>query len=637
MQVELTRLQQRSIASAKHERQVGLHSRNTTFRKAIERVFLNREALRTAEPYSASIIAYGTEFAYKEGFLCYHTNGQIRLLDIHGCSRTENCIDTSRWKGHLTRDPRSQSLSPESHPSISHLTYTNGILACVCEISETGESWLVVLDLYQSKDRSTLESDKKRWVLLREQLTCTTKLFVKQDGAYLYYGTHSAFGSHGHHEWMIQGFNLANGHRVTEKPLQLVDFFGSELGSTVCFEIYNGSFYAVSNQTSLEVEEVDWTSQYHCIQLALDEQKPNLKPRKLWRRQHSEGPLNDSWTELSMQKDEQTDELLIVECRKEYMGGGSVNVRTYYTQPLSLSESDDVPMNFGYPTNDPLTKTLDDNSKPNYEPAKKRIRRYCHSEYPLDRVDTSKYSSQEFILAKTKFRAYNPTTSSFIDLVNDPISRPGFARLHERIRLRIASRLQKSPLIDDPDKPGHFLLQPKEADYNGTPLERSEEDFHPTEVQDLWPPNDAPLEVFDILCQGGRAGQVDAMADGAAIVYMTGPSPANPSGERAIVLISFDPGWDHKGLKWVSLGSDPFKAVDIPIHSDEPRAASGSLKRPSPKDIDDDDQSPHRKKQRQDVEASLPEDQLQQKPRQSKLEEAQYLSINRGYRFIYQR
>ena len=567
--------------------------------------------------------------------MCYHTNGQIRILDIHGCSRTEGYIETSGWKRHLTPNHPDQNLSPDLYPSISHLSYSNGILACICEITETGGSWLVVLDLYKTKARSNPETEKKGKVLVCEQLSCTTKLFVRQDGSHLYYGTHSAFGSHGHHEWMIHVFDLTTGQRVTDKPHQLVDFFGSELGSTVCFEIYNGSFYAVSNQTSLEVEEVDWTSQYHCIHFALDERKPDLRTRKIWRRQHNEGPINDSWTELSIQKDEKTDELLIVECRKEYMGGGSANVRTYYSQPLNMSEIDDGPKNFGYPTNDPLTKTLDDNSKPNYEPAKKRIRRYCHPEYPLDRLDLGRFASHEFILAKTKFRAYNLATSSFIDLVNDPVSRPGFARLRERIRLRIASRVQKSPLIEDPDKPGHFLLRPKEFDDDGTPLERSEEDFHSTEVQNLWPPNNAPTELFDVLCLGGRAGQVDAMADSTAIVYMTGPLPTNPKGERAIVLINFDPLWEHDGLKRICLGLSPSNIETLHLKSEESCVASGSLKRPHPTDVGIHGLLSLCKKQRLGAETSLSQDHQQQhRPRQLKTEEARYLEINRGYRFL---
>jgi hypothetical protein len=599
-------------------------------------VFSTREALRTAHPYSASIIAYGTDFTYQEGVLCYHSNGQIRLLDIRRCSRTEDYIETSRWKRRLTANHPISSPSSDLHPRISHLSYKKGIFACVCEIGETGESWLIVIDWYPPKHESTPESEAKRRVLICEQLNCTTKLFIRHDDSYIYYGTHSALGSHGHHEWMVQGFDLSTGRPVTEKPIQLVEFFGSELGSTVCFGIHNGYFYAVSNQTSLEVEEVDWTSQYHCIQFAVDERKPNLVPRKIWRRQHQEGPLNDSWTELSLQKDVQTDELLIVECRKEYMGGGSANIRTYYTQPLSLSESDEIPKNYGYPKNDPLTKTLDDNSKPNYEPPKKRIQRYCHPEYVLDGLGPGRFASQEFILAKTKFRGYNLATLSFIDLVNDPVSRPGSARLYDRIRLRIASRTQKSPLIDDPEKPGHFLLRSKEIDEDGNPIERSEEDFHPTEVQNLWPPDDAPRELFDVLCPGGRVGQVDAMADDTAIVYMTGASPANPNGERAIILINFDPMWNHKEMKRIALYSDSLNSVAREVERDSQCSPSSTLKRPLPMDVDSADESPS-KKQKYDAVLSTSGDvqQLQQNSRQPKIEKARYLSIpNRGYWFI---
>jgi hypothetical protein len=51
----------------------------------------------------------------------------------------------SGWKRHLTPNHPYQNLSPDLYPgSISHLSYSNGILACVYEISETGGSWLVV-------------------------------------------------------------------------------------------------------------------------------------------------------------------------------------------------------------------------------------------------------------------------------------------------------------------------------------------------------------------------------------------------------------------------------------------------------------------------------------------------------------
>jgi lysophospholipid acyltransferase (LPLAT)-like uncharacterized protein len=87
-------------------------------------------------------------------------------------------------------------------------------------------------------------------------------------------------------------------------------------GSTVCFQIQGGDFIALSNQTSFEVKELDWTSFYNCVRIPLGKAEPVLKQHVFWQRQHEEGPINDSWTEISLQKDQRTNDLLIVECRK---------------------------------------------------------------------------------------------------------------------------------------------------------------------------------------------------------------------------------------------------------------------------------------------------------------------------------
>lgn len=347
-----------------------------------------------------------------------------------------------------------------------------------------------------------------------------------------------------------------------------------------------------------------------------------------------EGPINDSWTELSLQRDARTDELLLVECRREWLGGGSANIRTYYTQPLTLTPGDEIAVSFGLPANDPLTKTLDDSSKPNYEPAKKRLRRYCHPEYPA----TS--TSQDFILAKTKFRAYSPSCSSFVDLVNDPAPRPGTSRLLDRLRLRIASRTQKSPLIEDPEEPAHFLLRPQELDENDVPLNGSEDDFHPTDIH-VWPPDDAPTELFDLLCPGGRTGQVDTVADDTSIVYITAPSSSIPNGERAVVLINFDPTWGRRGLKLLNLGSSSNR-VNMRVERDSPCNSSSPMhKRHSAMEVHDDDDCSYSRKKQKGAASSSSSTSNQQPPQQPHgprfMQEdcAMYLSINRGYRFMY--
>jgi len=155
-------------------------------------------------------------------------------------------------------------------------------------------------------------------------------------------GSHSATGSHGHHEWLLQVFDLCTFAPTCTEPFQLQEFYGSEIGSTVCFTIHNGYFYSVTNQTSMETEEVDWTSFYHLVKFRLDDPDPELTGKVIWRRQHLEGPINDAWTDLGFQIDQCTGELLVVECRKEWVNGGSHSTRTYYTQSLDRAELKDL-------------------------------------------------------------------------------------------------------------------------------------------------------------------------------------------------------------------------------------------------------------------------------------------------------
>jgi hypothetical protein len=137
---------------------------------------------------------------------------------------------------------------------------------------------------------------------------------------------------------------LSNGRNLTSNSLVLKDFAGSDIGQTVCFEIYQGQLYAVTNQVNFDEDEEmgSWASFYvwDCLPPTSDLERPRL--RKIWRRLHIEGPINDTWTTISLRKDESTGRLLILECRREWKEGKSDNVRTYYTQPLPLpSEATD--------------------------------------------------------------------------------------------------------------------------------------------------------------------------------------------------------------------------------------------------------------------------------------------------------
>lgn len=124
--------------------------------------------------------------------------------------------------------------------------------------------------------------------------------------------------------------------------IQLKNFFGTDIGQTVAFEIIDGYFYAVSNQSTYEVEEIDWTSYYHCYRFPLGtEDHGKLQHKRIWRRQHREGPINDCWTSVSIHKDEKTGVVTIVEARREWIGGTSTQTRTFYFELLTFDDEEE--------------------------------------------------------------------------------------------------------------------------------------------------------------------------------------------------------------------------------------------------------------------------------------------------------
>lgn len=561
------------------------------YRAAVSRRFDVDEAVAAARPYSASVIAYATTFLYAGGALCYVVDDEIRILDVHGAARGEQVMGISNVLARLLpHHCRGGRLNPVR---LSLLHYCDGILALLVELardddnnnnndnddSTTGgseEDWLFAIDL-----RSRLENPRARRLRLRTQLSSTRRLFVRHNRSYLYYGTHSARGYHGFPLWAVHCVDLATGDHLTEKPVQLDHFAGNEIGQTVCFGLHHDHLYAVSTQVDFEEEEVDWTSFYvwFCLAPAPHSRRATT-PNRTWRRQHREGPINDTWTDLSLRHDAATQQLMILECRREWRDGGSENCRTYYMQALPSPDelfageqkhgdgaADTTTTTTSIPSSDllllhkphlALAKAIDpSSSKPNYEHPKKRLRRHYHSEYQLDHPPSPR--RRDFILAKTKYRTYNLSASAFIDLVNDPRPDPdsdpasGSLLPPDRLRLRTVSRKRKCPIDETGDEgPAGLLYGPDQHhdhdhDHDGNdrgtaapPLEHSEERFVSRGVH-LWPPDDAPPELLRLLCPGKRAGRVLAMADDRSLVYSVDHDGFLPDGTQALVLINFDP------------------------------------------------------------------------------------------------
>ncbi|KAI1626226.1 hypothetical protein EDD37DRAFT_334612 [Exophiala viscosa] len=529
-----------------------------SLRRTLDRCNDYNHALQTASPYSAAIIAHATSFSYHAGILCYTTNTGLRVLDFNNCGRgraTEKVLSNDVFVEHLVQG------------------YADDIVTLVGDFGTHGNH-LFAVNVSQ-KFNQPLTTWRSRMVLCVE-LRSTNRLFVRHNSRYLVVGTHSATGDDDHHEWLLERYDLASGKPVTKEPLQLRNLFGSDIGSTICFGLYGGRFYAVTNQTSIETEEVDWTSYYEVIDIDVSDPHPDCTIWGIWRRQHLEGPINDAWTDLGFQIDHRTGELLIVECRKEWVDGGSRSIRTYYTQSFQRAKKVDLRLARRHPPGDQMARTLDEKSNSRYEEPNTRVGRYVHAEFPLEQNESSgggEGNVKEYIRAKTKWNGYHFNAQCFVDLVTEEVRVDGEWRPKERIKLRVVSRDGLSPLVPDvegvcPESiravegawPNRMLVRPRVKDRDREEMEDGEEAYSKSRVY-LWPPDDlGSQDLLDVLCPGGRAGDVKACLGDEGIVYMAGPVTG---GERALVFVSFDPMFGFDGMRRVDGSPVCARGVDV--------------------------------------------------------------------------
>ena len=322
-------------------------------------------------------IGYGSSLAYRAGYLCYLSGRYVRILDVWCDPVREQVIDTAILNNQID--------NPRHTIGTEILYYSNGLvtLRFTQHPPQGIRSHLVIAvetTVVRPRDRPLLQIIP--WN--------TRQLLVRNDGTHIvvatYTGTFWPQRGLSRHEWQIRFITRPGCSPATfwSHPVQLRDFFGIDVGQTVAFEIFDGHLYAVSNQSTFEVEEVDWTSYYHCWRINLFE-PDRIQHRRVWRRQHREGPIRDDFTDLSLRKDEKTGVVTIIEARREWLENSSQSARTFYFQPLEFGDREDsvvgcydptagaviaVPNSTDInntPANDVLARTLTKDDKPNFE------------------------------------------------------------------------------------------------------------------------------------------------------------------------------------------------------------------------------------------------------------------------------
>jgi len=522
--------------------------------RALRRAAKRRDALATVNPFTVATIGFCDAYIYNKGVLCYTLDDRVRVLDLHNSGDHEVVISIP---GLLTQ--ALSDIQDNSRGTFQILYYADRIISCIYRSSgPDSTTWLIAFSI------------RRRTVLVAEELDSTEKIFVRHNKHYLYFGTNSDVGADGYKKWIIQGFSFDDGKWFEEK-IRLPDMVGSEIGSTVCFEFHRKYFYALSNQTSFEVEEIDWTSFYHCVRFPLDSPCKDLLEKTqnedMWRRQHQEGPIDDRWTFLRLDTDESTGELQIVESRKEWYLGASRSQRTYYTTPIIFPElkHDDSsyslqdesfsptiagPSSTSIPiasssTDDPEPETdeFDNSSLPN-DPILRLRKKDDHPHYlaapPRNPLHTHPSNdTPKHTLAKMRIRTYHTCSSTFLDLVDDPLEADW--RCTQRLRLRGASRKLGPPIVDA--ETGLYV--------NG------EVGFKEGGVR-LWP-GEAEWELVSLLNPGSHLGNVVGEMDDRSMVYVTGAADK----PQALIFIGFDASVRLKGLRRWGEGTGERESVDV--------------------------------------------------------------------------
>lgn len=402
-----------------------------TYKQAVEAIYARRHALSTMSPFSASVWGSGNGFVYGQGVLCVLQGQTVRLSDLRLQSRDLH-LDLAAIVEPVL------GLSVSSSPrdlDLELLNYSEGILAVhVTQGNRADGGYIVVLNVAHGR------CDNGR-VIQIVRLTSSSKLFVRHTIDFLYYGTHTGRGNDGHHKWEIGGICLNKRMRLPDgtKRLLLDNFHGSDIGSTVAFEIHGGYFYAVSNQGTFEVEEIDYTSFYHVVRFPIDSPLAASVERdeRLYRRQHRQGPIHDSWTDLTLQRDERTNETVIVESRREWAEASSRQSRTFYVTKLEFGTQDstrEFENEVMLPEDDIYLPVIDSSNKPQWKPTPDLFSWSQHTEFC-----SADLAPRSFMLARTKFRAYNYGCTTFLDLVEDE-SCCNDASKPPCLRLRVGSR-----------------------------------------------------------------------------------------------------------------------------------------------------------------------------------------------------
>ncbi|KAI9792700.1 MAG: hypothetical protein M1816_001799 [Peltula sp. TS41687] len=522
---------------------------------AADRVFNRREALAKANPFSVLVVGFGASFVYRQGILCYRSDDTFRILNVHDSGQLEKVIHlptliNDEIAGHATHSPG----------AIKILNYSEDVLLCFYAVRRAiKEAYVLAIRIYAGRHG-------RARCLITHQTQDTERIIARNNRSFLCCGVYTCFGVDGRRGWTITCLSLST---EAKKKIDLHNLAGSEVGVTVCFDVHQDYFYAVSTQSPFDAQAHNWVSYYHCYRFSLDDpQQERLEQARIWRRNHADGPINNSWTTLRLHEDESSGSLVIVEIRREWLDGASTSQRTYYSQPMDLTDwhcRNPAEVQEPAPSMENQPKGTTVNLPDEHYPVATRLRWWDyrpprHTHPGVDHLD----HIPRFSLSSTKLQHFDPCSVTFLNLIHsleEPQPNNANGRQpHARLRLQIGGRELRPPRKGTDD----LLLRPETDERTGLEKEGSEEPWEPRSCL-MWPPPELPSvahakrkrvdQILNSFCSPqDQPGEIVAAADERSVVYSCGPST---SASQALVLINFDPAIRFPGLERFSNRSPP--------------------------------------------------------------------------------
>ncbi|KAM0246479.1 hypothetical protein ACHAQJ_010196 [Trichoderma viride] len=495
------------------------------YAKALRTLVKRRNALRMARPFHILEVSNeAVHFTYTNGAVCYTTKQtspihqhRLRILRLQGSPVQEINIDVLQ----LIKTSDISDFEENRPYQLKPLYYADNIVSCLYEQRKSPSCgrWLIIYSL------------EKKKVLNSHPLRSTANIFVRNNSDFLYYGTKSE-PFDGQRRWVLYGFSFEVSEWLPRSVI-LWDLAGSDIGSTICFEIFGDYLYGVSSQELAELEDTEWSTSgpplnsfYYAFQFRLgDHSTIQILPRSAsWRRGATDGPIDDRWNQLQLGQDEKSGQVSIFETRKEWLCSWSR--RTCYGKQLF------------YPSGSHSTGSQTDDRC--YEGSDGLTHCEASLEDTIHRGDNG-FSSSTFDLRNSPVRSYSPSCQAFVDIVSSSTASSPTAK---RLRLRVRRQLYP---VSESDR---LSSSPNGLDAAANDLEEEGVRLWPADQGDEQP--DGPLSHYidGLLNPQAYFDEIDWSMDERVLVYS--PKVLTQLDEpRSIVLISFDPALHFQGLcRW---------------------------------------------------------------------------------------